>query len=382
MSHAAFVTGSTLPAGAAKWSSTLKVTTALVREALRQEVRHTLMRKAAGLGGVLAVAVSLLGCSGDGTSTPEPTSTLQGNVAAVVAALPTQDPISRFAQLRSWFAVATIAHAQSPAVGGIQVTAHHRGLAVATATTDSRGNFTLPVPDGAITLVFTTASFTVSTELSVPAERVIVIVVVLQPNDALPVVVREQHVVETLGGAIRCETGVVDITKPADQDFVIDGGGEDCIRVEGNCRVLIDPANISLINCARCVDAAGTAHVALTTLDGDIRCDAREDGIRARGNASVTLDARQGSSGGGNVVIQSTGDGGIRAEGTVTVTLQAQRDLFIAGEAEGIGADGNVAVELTAARCTIHGEEAIRVAGNAIVDAAGCGELQLSGEAP
>jgi hypothetical protein len=186
------------------------------------------------------------------------------------------------------------------------------------------------------------------------------------------------------GGAIRCETGVVNITKPDGEDFVIDGRGRDCIRVEGNCSVRIDPKNISLINCARCVDAGGGAQVTLITPDGDIRCDAHVDGIRARGNASVTLDARGSPSRGGNIIIDSTGDHGIRVEGTAEVTLSAQREITIAGgEDAGIRAEGTAAVELNAARCTIVGaEEALDVSGNAIVETRGCGELQLIGETP
>ncbi|HSF31510.1 MAG TPA: hypothetical protein VLK82_13690 [Candidatus Tectomicrobia bacterium] len=386
MTHAAFVTRPIKRAGMTKPPSTtvMEVIIGRVREALSREACRTVVRIAAGLGVLVAVAVSFGGCGGDG-SEPDAalTATLQGNVASVVASLPTEDPISRFAQLRTWFAIPTLAHAQTAAVGGIRVTANHRGRAVAAATTDARGNFTLRVPDGAITLVFSTDSFTLSTELAVPAQRVIILVVVLQPSHATPVFVRERHIVQTVGGAIRCETGLVEITKPNDQDFVIDGGGEDCIRVAGNCSVHIDPVNISLINCARCIDAGGTAQVTLTTLDGDIRCDAREDGIRAQGNASVTLDARGSPTGGGNIVIQSTGDGGIRVAGTANVTLQAQRDLLVAGEVEGIRADGDAAVELTALRCMIEGDpNAIQVAGNALVDAQGCGELQLSGETP
>jgi hypothetical protein len=54
-------------------------------------------------------------------------------------------------------------------------------------------------------------------------------------------------------------------------------------------------------------------------------------------------------------VIQSTGDRGIRAEGTAHVTLQAQGDLRVVGAEEGISADGEAAVALTAPRCMIEG---------------------------
>jgi hypothetical protein len=175
----------------------------------------------------------------------------------------------------------------------------------------------------------------------------------------------------------------VNLTKPDEKGFLIDGRGDDCIRVDGNCSLRIDPENILLINCARCVDAGGGAQVTLTTLDGDIRCDAREEGIWARGNASVQLSA-SGSPSGGNLVMDSTGDHGIRVEGTADVALSAEREITIAGaEDAGIRADGTAAVALTAARCTIAGaEEALRVSGNATVNTRGCGAVQLIGETP
>ena len=93
-------------------------------------------------------------------------------------------------------------------------------------------------------------------------------------------------------GAIRCENGTLEIMKNLGEDLIIDGGGEDCIRTAGNCNLIVDPGNIILTNCERCIDARGTSQVTLLTSDGDIECDASEDGIRSRGDAGIVLDAR------------------------------------------------------------------------------------------
>jgi hypothetical protein len=91
-------------------------------------------------------------------------------------------------------------------------------------------------------LVFITNTFTVSTVVVVPANAMVVIVVILQPTK---VVVQQMQVAQN---AIRCEAGMVNIPDGG-ANFVIDGGGEDCIRAEGNCIVTINAENITLQDC-------------------------------------------------------------------------------------------------------------------------------------
>ena len=161
---------------------------------------------------------------------------------------------------------------------------------MATTTTDANGSFILRVAAGTVTLVFTTATYTVSTNLTVPANTTVLLVVNLAPTR---VDVPTQVVLaEGTLSAIRCTGGSVQLPAVgAEQDLVIDGGGEDCVRAEGQCTInLVGGRDLTLDNCAQCIRAAGNATVSLTT-GRDLRCTAAEDGIRAEGTASVTLNA-------------------------------------------------------------------------------------------
>ena len=174
----------------------------------------------------------------------------------------------------------------------------------------------------------------------VPANSVVIIVVILQPTQ----VVVQQNQVEH--PPISCETGNVSFTKEQGTDFVIDGGGETCISAKGNCTVTIDPENIILQNCGPCIDARGTAQVVLTANDGSISCDAGENGISTVGNAVVNVSASD------TVTIHS-GRNGIQAVGNSSVNI--------------IGTVG----------CTIQGgENAVQQQGNATVNIDGCGGSQ------
>ncbi|MBI2485984.1 MAG: hypothetical protein HYW01_03320 [Deltaproteobacteria bacterium] len=297
----------------------------------------------------LATSISLLSCDGGGGGDGQAggTSTIRGNVADVVTAMaPMGEKSSMLAQLKDLLGFSKTANAQGSEVEGITVIAQQDGNEVDEDITDSNGGFDLTVFGGDdVTLIFVTPTFTVFTVVVVPANAVVIIVVILQPTQV--VVQQMQQVL----GPIRCEGGIFEFAKAEDTDFVIDGGGEDCIRAEGNCIVNIDPENIILTNCERCIRAEDEAQVTLTTTDGDISCDANEDGIRTKDNATVNLSA----SGSGDITILA-GENGIRAEDTSIVEL----------DATGI--------------CTIQGDEnAIRQDATATVDTSGCNELNLIG---
>jgi hypothetical protein len=133
---------------------------------------------------------------------------------------------------------------------------------------------------------------------------------------------------------------------------VIDGGGEDCIRAEGFCSVMIDSREIYLTNCERCIDAEGSSEVTLRAGEGNIDCTAREDGIRARGEASVSLDSSGGA-------------------------------IEINAGARGIRAEGASFIELVAPSCSIEGlEDPLRIEGGAVVDTTLCILLDLIGGFP
>ena len=142
-----------------------------------------------------------------------------------------------------------------------------------TATTDATGRFSLRVASGTVTLTFTTATFPVSTTLSIPANSAVVLVVSLQPTQV--VVLTQVVVVEGNLSPLRCTEGTVrlpaqgPVQLPAQvpSDLEINGGGEDCLRAEGQCTIDLDLGgrNLTLTNCARCIQAGGNADVRLTT---------------------------------------------------------------------------------------------------------------------
>jgi hypothetical protein len=115
-----------------------------------------------------------------------PNSTIQGNVAQVLTALrPGPERPSHFARWQDLFRLVPPAYAQTATLAGITVVARQGSTRVGSATTDVVGNFTLHVVAGTITLEFTTATFTVTTDVLIPAESTVVLVVMLQPTQVV-----------------------------------------------------------------------------------------------------------------------------------------------------------------------------------------------------
>ncbi|MCI0454454.1 MAG: hypothetical protein L0Y68_05615 [Candidatus Dadabacteria bacterium] len=310
----------------------------------------------------LVISITLLSCGGGGGGgggQAGGTSTINGNVADVVAMAPRKEEPSMLTLFKDFFSFSKTANAQGSGVSGITVIALQGGVTVDTSTTDSDGNFILTVSPGNVTLVF--PDFDASIVIFVPASIVLIIVVVLQPDE---VIVEEMEI----DGTINCETGFIEIVKEDDVDLVIDGEGGDCIRVGGNCTLNIDPENIILTDCERCIRAEGGAEVTLATTDGDIICDASGDGISTVGNATVILDA----SGSGDIDI-SAGGNGISAVGTSEVNLFATGVIDIFGGQNGVEAKGTPLVDLDGGSCIIDGDVGsdFEVEGNAMVNACG-----------
>ena len=82
----------------------------------------------------------------------------------------------------------------------------------------------------------------------------------------------------------------------------------------------------------------------LQTFDGDILCDAFEDGIRSRGDAEIIIDAI------GNIGVLAN-ENGARADGNSTISFFAHACIFDTGE------------------------DTFDEIGNAQIDAEGCGEI-------
>src|SRR5262245_14677336 len=110
------------------------------------------------------LAVSL-GCggggeNGTGATVPARDSTIQGNVAQVLAALPQpHSQPSYWARWHEFFRLVPAVHAQAATLAGIRVVARQGSTTWDTATTDAAGSFTLQVVSGPVTLTFTTATF-------------------------------------------------------------------------------------------------------------------------------------------------------------------------------------------------------------------------------
>lgn len=145
--------------------------------------------------------------------------------------------------------------------------------------------------------------------------------------------------------SINCVSGDIDIDEK-DLQLVINGKGfagikSDCIRAEGDCDIDIEAEDIRLINCRECirVGGRGTAEVTLTALE-DIECDAIGDGVSARNNAVIDLNAIE------NIAIFSIEGSGIRAEDMSTVELSTVTGTcFIDGPVGDIVQDDTAVVD-------------------------------------
>jgi len=297
---------------------------------------------------IAAASFFFLGCDGGGNGGGRgngQTTIINGRISDVIAMNGARDKSIKFAELIEMPSIVKDAKAQ----GGITVSAIVDGEVLDTTVTDPGGSFSLSFDlesAQSILLEFDVDGTIVSVSIMVQAGSVLDIVVTID-LDAPPG--EEVEIVET-EGPIRCQNGTLEIIENPGEDIVIDGGGEDCIRTEGNCNLVIDPGDIILTNCERCVDARGTSQVTLATTDGDIICGASGDGIRARGNASVVLDVV------GNVDIAAA-ENGAKADGSSFIGFTADACIFDAGEST------------------------FDVAGNAAIDADGCGEI-IEGPAP
>lgn len=296
----------------------------------------------------MAASMAFLACDGgggDGGNQSGQTTTINGRVSNVIAMKESADKSIKFADVIKMLSPIKEAKAQ----GSITVSAIIDGVTVDSTVTDPDGSFTLSfLLDGAqnVTLSFDIDGTIVSVSITVQEGSILDIVIVIDlnapPGDEVEIVDEE--------GPITCENGTMEITKIPGQDLVIDGGGDDCIRTAGNCNLIIDPENIILTNCENCIDARGTSQVTILTSDGDVFCDASEDGIKTVGNADVSFD-----------IIG---------------------DLNVSSDENGAKAEGNSAISFTADACVFDsGEDTFDTNGNATINADGCGEI-IEGPSP
>jgi hypothetical protein len=304
-------------------------------------------------------ALLLLAGCGDSDDNAQGDSTVQGTVAQVLTAMQELEP--KPTQLARWRAVLTFvaaAHAQGTDLSGITVVAQLDGVTLDTTVTDASGSFTLDVPGGELTLLFTTDDFELTLTLTVPDNSTLSLTVSLQPNDTVTPVVVDQ--MDVTYHPITCAAETV--TLSGESEWVIDGGGQACIRATGNCTINTDfstPVNIQFVNCEQCIRAEGNAVVHLFT-EGSVTCvKALQDGIHTRGTAVVDVQA-------GATITVSAAEDGIDASGTSRVSLYAAGvpedepavSVSVQG-AIGVNAQGNARVEIEApGACVVEGTAA------------------------
>src|SRR3989304_3884252 len=148
----------------------------------------------------LATSLSLLSCGGGGGGGGGGTSTINGNVADVMAAMaPIKDKPYMLALIKDFFSFSKKAIAQGSEVEGIEVIAEVDGEEVDVDITDGNGNFELTIPGGGnVTLIFNIDGFIDSIRVRAPVGAVVNIVVALdQVEDE--VIVEELEVDGTFG---------------------------------------------------------------------------------------------------------------------------------------------------------------------------------------
>lgn len=295
---------------------------------------------------LIIISLAAISCGGSGSSNSggggSQNTVINGTITNIIASTENKNKAIKFADIIEYISFVREARAQ----GGVLVTAIVDGTTVASDIADAQGDFSLAFNINSATnvlIVFDINGDIVSVELVVEEGSIVNLIITINlnssPGDEVEIVEMES-IVE----AIRCETGSVFIEKNPNETLIIDGNGEDCIRTAGNCSLFIDPQDIILTDCEKCIDTRGTSDVTIISTDGDITCDAKGDGIRAVGNSQVSIDAF------GEIDI-SSGENGIKA-------------------------DGNSFISIGASICTIDSAESqIEINGNATVDTSGCGEI-------
>jgi len=289
----------------------------------------------------LVFGLSCDGGGGENSGQNTQTTVINGQITNIVSSALEQETSLKLA-LVDFFTFIKEAKAQ----GGILVTAMVDGITLATDTTDPQGNFMLNLQLASASNVlirFDVNGSKVFIEIVAEEGSILNIIVSIDLNapegDEVEIVDMEDVM-----SPIRCENGNSDIIKDINESVVIDGGGEACIRTEGNCTILLEAEEIFLTNCETCVDARGTSEVMIISPFGDIFCEAGDDGFKTVGNAEILVDANE------------------------KINIEA-------GE-NGLKADGNSRITLDADTCIIDSlESPIDANGNVIIDTSGCGEI-------
>ena len=165
----------------------------------------------------------------------------------------------------------------SPPQGPISCTASEDGILAQGTASVSLAATSLTIAGGstACTRQGTPRSSSTCRPVASPATRDPCALMAMRPSTscATQVVVPPDGMLSPL----RCTEGTVSLPAqqpaqgpaqlPAEVSLEIQGGGEDCLRAEGQCTIDLDLGgrNLTLTGCARCIQAGGNADVRLTT---------------------------------------------------------------------------------------------------------------------
>ncbi len=259
----------------------------------------------------MLVVVAGCGSSGDASQQPAEEVAIHGRVVEGAPAL----------------AARTVA-----SVASITVSASQDGVVVDTTQTTAEGEFQLVVAPGLVTLHFAAQGVDVSVTVTVPEGESFSITVTLAPDDA------EVSDAVVTRDALSCTAGELSLDLGESTALIVDGGGDACVRTEGNCELDVRARAIALTECGRCIDTRGTSAVRLVTTDGDLGCTASGNGIDASGTPRVDLTSA------GALVIEAGGDHGIAASGDAQVSLMSPDTCVVRGAVSPIDTQGHASV--------------------------------------
>lgn len=246
---------------------------------------------------------------------------------------------SILARLKDFFSLVKSAYAQ-PVV--IQVTAFQDGAEVDSDTADAEGNFQLTIPEGGIvTLRFETGTFTVNEQIGVTPNSEVTLDISLVSSSEF-----EFNTFEILSPRIRVrELENFDFEEER-ANFIIDGGGEDCILATGSSEVGIKAADISLTNCEDGIVGEDFSTLTLhATAVPTLSIDADDNGIHARNDSFIRLI--------GTDIFISAGTNGILATGSSEVDIEPSGNCLIEGGDEAVDERDSADVDLAECQLSV-----------------------------
>ncbi|MGH7890444.1 MAG: hypothetical protein ACRENF_07845 [Thermodesulfobacteriota bacterium] len=277
---------------------------------------------------VLAVSVSVLGCSDGNEAKGEGRTVINGKVVIEdSSAKNLEDERTNIASvIKRMLTITKSAVAQS--AEPILVTAFQDGGEVDSDTVDDGGNFQLIVPGGGdVTLRFETSSFTANTLIKVTPDSKVNLDLALNTSVDPPQIEINSFDIES--SPIRTLELEEFVFVEEAANLTIDGEGGDCIKATGNSEVNITVNDLTLTNCDEGIDGEDFANVILEAVAvPTLSIDAENNGIHAKDDSSIRLT--------GSDIFIDAGANGILATGTSGVQIQSSGECVIQGDDEAV----------------------------------------------